>query len=350
MGLPNITVEFLTKAKTAITRSERGIVCLVVDDTTKETAVSEYSALSEVLSTDYTAENYAAIEDAFTDGPTKVYVVRIPDSKAFTDIEATLDTLKFNWLAYIGQTQTAVPTYVESRNAKPAAVPIKAVVYNQPADDPHVVNFTNTKVKRKDDAAEIDGYKYLGRIAGMLAALPLDRSSTYYIFNDLESVVDVADAGSAVDDGEFVLFNDYGTVRVARGVNSATTVENEDLKKITIVEGMDLMKEDIITSFKESYIGKYKNTVDNQTVFMAAVNTYFRQLEIEDVLSRDFDNLAEIDVEKQRKAWISAGKTEAMDWDTETVKKNPYKTYVYLQANVRFSDAIEDLQFNVYMN
>lgn len=80
------------------------------------------------------------------------------------------------------------------------------------------------------------------------------------------------------------------------------------------------------------------------------MNTYFRQLENEDVLSSDFDNLAEIDVEAQRQAWVSAGKTEAMDWDVETVKKNPFKTYVYLQANVRFSDAIEDLQFNIYMN
>lgn len=350
MGLPNITVEFLTKAQTAIARSERGIVCLVVDDTTKETAVAEYSALSEVLSADYTAENYAAIKDTFIDGPTKVYVVRIPDSKAFTDIETTLDTLKFNWIAYIGQTQTAVPTYVKTRNAKPAAAPVKAVVYNQPADDPHVVNFANTKVKRKEDAAEIDSYKYLGRIAGMLAALPLDRSATYYVFDDLDSVVDVADADDAVDDGEFVLFNDYGTVRVARAVNSATTVDNEDLKKITIVEGMDLTKEDIIATFKERYLGQYKNTVENQTVFMAAVNTYFRQLENEDVLSSDFDNLAEIDVEAQRQAWVSAGKIEAMDWDVETVKKNPFKTYVYLQANVRFSDAIEDLQFNIYMN
>lgn len=350
MGLPNITVDFLTKAQTAVARSERGIVCLVVDDTTKETAVSEYGALSEVLSTDYTADNYAAIRDAFIDGPTKVYVVRIPDSKTFVDIESALDALKINWLAYIGQTQTAVPTYVKARNAKPAAAPIKAVVFNQPADDMHVVNFANTKVKRKDDAAEVDGYKYLGRIVGMLAALPLDRSSTYAICNDLESVVDVADADSAVDDGEFVLFNDYGTVRVARGVNSATTVENEDLKKITIVEGMDLTKEDIITTFKENYIGKYKNDVENQTVFMAAVNTYFRQLTTEGVLSPDFSNLAEIDVETQRQAWIAAGKTEAMDWDTETVKKNPFKTYVYLLANVRFSDAIEDLQFDIYMN
>lgn len=350
MGLPNIVVEFLTKANTAITRSERGIVCLVVDDTTKEVPVSEYSALSEVLSTDWTAGNYAAIKDAFIDGPTKIYVVRIADSKEFSDVEAILDTLKFNWLAYIGQTQTAVPDYVEKRNAKPAAAPIKAIVYNQPADDMHIVNFTNTKVKRKEDAAEINGYEYLGRIAGMLAALPLDRSSTYYVFDDLDSVVDVADQDSAIDDGEFILFNDYGTVRAARGVNSATTVENEDLKKITIVEGMDLTKEDIITTFKESYIGKYKNTVENQTVFMAAVNTYFRQLAMEGVLSPDFNNLAEIDVETQRAAWVGVGKTEALDWDAATVKNNPFKTYVYLLANVRYSDAIEDLQFNIYMN
>lgn len=349
MGAPNIVVEFLTKANTAITRSERGIVCLVVSDTTKTTRLTEYKSLTEIVETDWTAENLQIIKDALADGPNKVYVVRIGTSETFETIEPTLDALKINWIAHIAQDQTDIVEYVKTRNLGGGSAAIKAVVYSQTADDIHVVNFANTKVTRTD-GTELAGYKFLGRIAGMLAATPLDRSATYYIFDDLQSVEEPADIDDAVDAGNFVLCNDYGTVKVVRAVNSATKVEKEDLKKITIVEGMDLMKEDIMETFKNQYVGKYKNNLDNQMVFIAAVNTYFRQLALDEVLNPDYANLAEIDVETQRTALANAGTTEALDWDDDTVKKNPFRSYVFAKANVQLSDAIEDLEFDIYLN
>ena len=118
-----------------------------------------------------------------------------------------------------------------------------------------------------------------------------------------------------VDKGEFVLFNDYGTVKATRGVNSATTIENPDLKKITIIEGMDLMKEDIIETFKAQYVGQYKNNLDNQSVFLASVNTYYRQLAHEQILDSGFLIWRRLIQKKRRQAWVNSGKTEAMDWD-----------------------------------
>lgn len=349
MGLPNIVVAFKEKATTAITRSERGIVCLVMNDTTKTESLYEYRSVLDIPEGDWSKDNLKALQDTFLDGPSKVYAVRLAEEKKFSDAESDLDKIKINWLAYIGADQTGVAAYVKKRNAKPVSAAIKAVVAAQPADDIHVVNFANTKVKRKSEE-EIEGYKYLGRIAGMLAALPMTRSCTYYKFTDLESVTDVDDADAAVDEGKFVLFNDYGTVKVARGVNSATSVENPELKKITIIEGMDLMKEDIIETFKEQYVGQCKNNLDNQIVFLASVNTYYRQLTQEQILDSGFANLAQIDTEKQRQAWVNSGKTEAMDWDDQTVKKNTFHSNVYLKGNVKFLDAIEDLEFDIFLN
>ncbi|MEE0514755.1 MAG: phage tail sheath C-terminal domain-containing protein [Emergencia sp.] len=349
MGLPNIVVTFKEKAATAITRSERGIVCLVMNDATKTDPFYEYRSILDVSEEDWSEDNLKALKDAFLDGPSKVYAVRLETEKKFSDAEAALDKIKINWLAYIGADQTGVADYVKKRNMKPVSAAIKAVVHSQTADDIHVVDFANTKVKRKGEE-EIEGYKYLGRIAGMLAALPMTRSCTYYKFDDLESVTDAADIDAAVDKGEFVLFNDYGTVKAARGVNSATTIENPDLKKITIIEGMDLMKEDIIETFKAQYVGQYKNNLDNQSVFLASVNTYYRQLAHEQILDSGFSNLAQIDTEKQRQAWVNSGKTEAMDWDDETVKKNTFRSNVYLKGNVKFLDAIEDLEFDIFLN
>lgn len=350
MGLPNIVVEFMTKANTAITRSERGIVCLVVNDATKTDTLYAYRSVAEVVTEDWTTENLQVIKDAFHDGPTRVYVVRLTEEGTFADATATLNTLKINWLAFTGEGQDAVAEYVKVRNAKKGAAPIKAVVAGVAADDMHIVNFSNTAVKRIGADADTEARLYLGRIAGLLAALSLEKTATYYIFDDLQSVTDVEDADGAVEAGKFVLFNDYGTVRVARAVNSATKVEKEDMKKITIVEGMDLMREDIMATFKEQYVGQYKNTADNQAVFVAAVNGYFRTLGMRGVLNPDYANLAEIDVEAHREALVAAGNVEALDWDDAAVKNNPYRSYVYVKANVQFSDGIEDLEFKIYMN
>lgn len=349
MGLPNILVEFLTKAKTAIKRSERGIVCLVLSDETKTDRMTVYKSLPEVVPEDWSAENLQIIKETLLDGPNKVMVVRLGAEESFTDIKSVLDSVKINWLAHISADQTAAVEYVKMRNLLGGSAATKIVTYNQAADDIHIVNLVNPKVTR-NDGVEIDSYKYLGRLAGAFAALPLNRSATYYVFDDLKSVKEPEDVNVAIDAGGFVLINDYGTVKAARAVNSATKVEKEDLKKITIVEGMDLMKEDIIETFKDQYVGKYKNNLDNQMVFIAAVNTYFRQLAMDEVLNPDYANLAEIDVEKQREALANAGTTEALDWDDDTVKKNPFGSYVFAKANVQLSDAIEDLEFDIYLN
>ncbi|MDD7603190.1 MAG: phage tail sheath C-terminal domain-containing protein [Firmicutes bacterium] len=350
MGLPNIVVEFMTKANTAITRSERGIVCLVVKDTTKTDTLYTYRSVADVVEEDWSKDNLQAIKDAFHDGPTRVYVVRLTEEGTFAEATEALDALKINWLAFIGEGQDAVTEYVKTRNAKKGAAPVKAVVAGVAADDMHVVNFGNTAVKRTGANAETAAYLYLGRIAGLLAAMSMEKTATYYVFDDLQSVTDVEDADSAVEAGQFVLFNDYGTVRVARAVNSATKVDKEDLKKIAIVEGMDLVREDIMTTFKEQYVGKYKNNADNQAVFVAAVNGYLRALGKSGVLNPDYENLAEIDVEAQRAALVAAGNVEALDWDDTAVKNHPHRSYVYVKANVQFSDGIEDLEFKIYMN
>lgn len=346
MGLPNIAINFTQIASTAIARSERGVVCLVVTDSTK-TGNATYTNIADVKSTDWTAANIKYIEDALKGGAAKVEVIR-GGSTTFTD--GSLNAVNFNWIASpVSGNQSAIVTYVKARNVANAGKKVKAVVFNQKADDKHIVNFTNTKVKKVGEA-EANGETYTPRLAGIFAGLPFTRSATYYDLPDLESVVEPADVNTAIDAGELVIINDYGEPKIARGVNSATTLtatENESVKHVTIVEAMDLMVEDIYSTFKKTYIGKYKNKYANQCLFISAINQYFEQLSREDVLDPEYDNHAEIDIEAQRLAWITAGTTDAVDWDEITVKKNSFRTNVYLTGRVKILDAIEDMVFEI---
>ena len=352
MGLPQIIINFIKKATTAITRSERGIVCLLLDDTTATDSLYTYELLGQIDKADWEAGNYQVIRDAMMAGAPKVHVVRVGSDQSFADVKGIVDGLKFNWMACTNAaSQSDIVDYVKDRNKASKGRKIKAVVYKAvKPDDIHIVNFTNEKVKRTADTEEITGNLYVGRIAGLLAAMPFTRSATYYELTDLESVVEPSDVDAAIDSGEFVIINDYGEPKVGRSVNSLQTLadgQTDDWKSIVTIEAIDLILEDIYTTFKNDYVGKYKNKYDNQCIFLSAVNRYFTELAKEEILDEAYDNHVEIDVEKQRDAWLNIGNKEAATWDELTVKQNTFKKQLFLSGNIKILDAMEDMVFDI---
>lgn len=384
IGLPNIQVIFQGLANTAINRSSKGIACIILKDNTgfemllnknkeenekkentkvmsildESKVIKEYKGFIEVESTDYTDENYKIIEDVFLSDIVKLYVIKIPDEKTFEDITHLINK-EINWIAYIGETegeQKKLADFVKLEN-KTRTKRLKAICYNlqeASADNIHIVNFANETVT-KVDGTTFEGYKYLGRLLGILASCRMDMSVTYNILSDLKSVKDIGDIdkiNEAIGKGKFVLINDDDGVRIARGVNSLQTVskeQTEDMKYITIVEAMDLIYEDIINTFKKIYLGKFKNSYDNQVLLISAINSYFRDLAKEEILDINFNNIVFVDIDKQRETWVSNGKTEAENWNDIQVKNNTFKTNIYLQAKVKFLNAMEDLLFIVNM-
>ena len=386
IGLPKVDVIFTGLANTAVVRSGRGIACLIINDNTgmdtlelsktkKENVVNEedlkvksvitedkilkqYKGFTEVEKTDYAEENYKIIEDVFLTELNKLYVIKIPNDKTFDDIKPFIKK-DINWITYIGETreeQKKLADFVKLEN-KSRSKRLKAICYNlqeAEADDMHIVNFVNASVI-KADGKSLVGYKYLGRLLGVLAGCRMDMSVTYNILSDLNNVEQIGDTDAineAIGKGKFVLINDDDGVRIARGVNSLQKNDKEhteDMKYITIVEAMDLIYEDIVNTFKQVYLGRFKNSYDNQVLFISAINSYFRDLAREEILDPNYNNISFVDIEKQRETWIENGKLEATNWSDIQVKNNTFRTNVYLQANVKFLNAMEDLLFIVHM-
>ena len=354
--LPSIDVVFQGKANTAISRSEKGVVCLIIKDPTVVTQSATYEGMTEVLESEYTEENYKIIEDVFLSDVSKLIVIRLAEEQTFIDAKPFISK-DINWIAYIAEEtaeQKKLADFVKLEN-ETRVRRLKAVCFKleaAAADDMHIVNFTNDTVTRANGNGAISGHLYLGRLLGILAACRLDQSVTYTELVDLVSVAEVADADAAIDKGEFILFNDDDAVRIGRGINSLRQNDKEhteDMKYITIVEGMDLLYEDVVKTFKDTYIGKFKNSYDNQVLFISAINSYFRALAKDEVLDPNFDNVAGVDVETQREKWIANGKPEASAWSEKEVKNMTFRTNVFLTAQVKFLNAIEDLNFIVEM-
>ena len=112
----------------------------------------------------------------------------------------------------------------------------------------------------------------------------------------------------------------------------------------------DMLRDDITATFRDEYLGKYRNSKANQMLFISAVNYYFDTLASAAsnyVLNPDHDNKAGIDVTAQRNAWIGSGKAEAADWDDATVMATPFKRMVYLSGDVQILGCMGGLEFAV---
>lgn len=356
IGLPNIDIVFQQKAVTAVQRSERGILAIVVKDGKQTQGVTRftYRRGSDVVKTDYEESNYKDIMRAFDVAVNKVYVFRCAGATDAKDTVKEIEKVRFNYICTNDANyQQGLANYTRQFNSNSAGHKIVCVVANvETADSKYIINLKGSGGKLKDDT-EVTAEDYTIRIASTLCNLPMNRSLTYYVFSDLKSWDDsYIDNENSIDSwiskGFLTLINDDDEVKCGRAVNSLvtfTSTDTEDMSYIIIVESINLILEDIYTTFKDYYVGKYKNTLSNQRLFISSVNSYFRTLVSEEILDDAYDNHAEIDVETQRNAWTAIGKTEAEDWSDAKVQQMSFRTNVYLAGDVKITNCMEDLKF-----
>lgn len=352
MGLPKINITFAKKASTLITRSSRGIVALILEDTTVSGATTKvYEPNQEILVTDWSEKNIDYIKKAFLGGPSLVICERV-GSETLSLVDA-LERLRFKAFNYLAMPESGVSDYtaitswiVERRKENKT---YKAVLANADADNKAIINFTTSDIKV--GATTYSAGEYTARIAGILAGLPLNRSATYCVLSEVESITESDNPSEDIELGKLLLINDGSKIKIARAVNSMQTVsetESEDLKKIKIVEAVDLIKEDIKSTFEDNYVGKVANSYDNKVLFCAAVNRYFKDLQGEGVLDEQNDNKIEVDTEGQR-AYLHEKGVDVSEMTEEEIKVANIGSNVFVTGNVQIQDAMEDLELKLYM-
>lgn len=344
MGLPDISISFSSLASTAIQRSQRGIVALILKDDTGAFSEKVYGTVDEVQSADWTPENYQYIKDTFLGAPLKVIVERL-DTTA-TDYSAALATLAnriWNYLAVPGIVSADVSTISDwIISERTSGKTFKGVLPSSASDSEGVINFTTEGIVV--GANTYTASDYTARIAGILAGLPLTRSVTYYELTEVDSITESATPDDDIDAGQLILINGGDKIKIARGVNSLQTTtpdKGDDWKKIKIIEGHDLVHDDITNTFDDSYVGQVNNDYDNQAIFVATVNAYLKKIQ-GDVLDPNSTNNVGIDISAQRNAWEDSG-TDTSTWSDQKVKETAFGSKVFLQGTLKFVDAMEDL-------
>ncbi len=353
IGLPSFNFVFQSKGVSAIERSARGIVAVILRDDTEGEVQNVYNKIDEIDFTQWTEENYNFLKLIYEGVPSRVIAMRIgANVESYNDILKRLKDLKWNYLCIPkieSKDTTTIGAWIKQyRNDEKKT--FKAVLPHYAGDHEGIINFTTENITSTITGKKHSAAEYCARIAGILAGLPLSRSSTYYVLNDISSAETPDDPNDRINSGELIIVYDGEKFKIGRGVNSLTTftaTKTEDVRKIKIVEGMDLYMDDIRDTFEEYYVGKVINDYDNKQMFVAAIGAYHKEL-MGDVLDRSYENRVSVDVEAQRTYLESKGMdTTGMD-DTAIAQANT-GSKVFLASHVKFVDAMEDLDMTVNM-
>lgn len=344
MSFPKINITFKGLAGSAINRSANGIVALAFKGDAPAMHILESLAdMPEGLK----PEEKEYVEMAFM-GASKVIV------SINTDIATALkklETVRLNYIAIPGSSAgdnstvaSWVKTQREDKNKK-----VKAVLANTASDYEGVINFTTEGVKVKDKEEAYTAQKFTARIAGLIAGTGARDSVTFVTLpevEDIETHLTEEEAAAKIKAGELILFHDGEKVKVARGVNSLTTVtgdKNDSFKKIKLVEIMDMIYEDIKRTAEDDFIGKVRNTYANKLLLCNAINSYFEGLEAEEVLEAK-QNKCEIDTDAT-KAYLKSTGVDVSVLKPAEIKSANTGDKVFISAKISMIDSMEIIDF-----
>ena len=374
--MPTVVVKFIEAGIEAIQRSQRGIVALILEDTKQ--VIDKLATKTnghEVLPNPFLVYTVDDIPEELSDKnkdyilkalkgynkpPLKIVVYMMQQGGDKTGADRFQEPLKamlterFDYLA-IPTIETAqleyVATWVKTARENKFKK-IKVVLPGSNADYEGVINFGNTKVFTAD--REYKPAEYTARIAGLVAGTNMTQSATYA---PLAEVIDCDrhtqdEMDAMVNEGKFFIWYDGEKFKMSRAMNSLVTTSQgklEGYQTIKIVDIMDMIYDDIRKTAQDSYIGKYTNDYENKCLLISAILGYFKQLENERLLQKDYST-CEIDCEAVRTYQLSHGlftKEELAKMSDDEVKKLDTKKIVFLKAKVRPLDAMEDIQLPI---
>ena len=372
-GLPQVLINFRTQGTTAIKRSARGIVAMILHDGGKnEIQQFRISDTADIPDEILSEKSVELVKLCLKGTPLRVLLYVIPDAGTEVepdghladqnDVLGLIQSVKWNWVCNptsTGTEQADLSSWViAQRNNKRKT--FKAVCAKQAADHEGVVNFCTDDIVAENGTDEngdpvyttYNAVQYTARIAGILAGLALDRSATYFSLTEVQSVESYTDIEERIDKGQLLLFDeqDGNGVKIARACNSLTTFttdKGEDFRYIKIIEALDMITDDIRDTFKKYYVGKVINDYNHKMLFITAVLVYFDEIK-GNVLDRDGKNTVDIDEQAQLNyAKLKGEKTE--DMSAMEIRKYNTGTKVMLAGNIKPVNAMEDLAINFVM-
>ena len=368
LTMPTLTVAFQQRAQTAVARSQKGTVALLLRDAGtagQSWALASPGQIPEKLG----VENQNAVRRVFKGGanpPKKVLVYCLGAEEQLAAGEAAeespapgsgpaalkwLSAQKFDYLAGPADLSAAEAAVIQEwiiRQRKDNHAICKAVLPNTAAGNEGVVNFTAKGIQAGGDV--FDSAAYCGRVAGLIAGTPMTQSVTFAPLPEVEDIdrLSSAEEDAAVGRGELILTHDGEKVKLGRGVNSLadTAGRSEAWRKIKLVDLLDMVRQDLRLAIQDNYMGKFQNSYDNKLLLITSVKLYLQALEKDQLIEPGFS--CGIDVDEQERYLQSQGENTA-DMTEREIREANTGTHVFLDLALTPIDAIEDVHVKIYL-
>ena len=348
---PSVTIAFHERAASRIARGTRGVVALILKDTTAQTAVV-YDVTD--IPAGLTDLNAQLIKDAlvgYQTTPSKVIVYVLADGEEVDYAPAMdyFDTEDFDYMAapYATEDGAAADLVTWIKSIRENDYRKAKLVINNAAATEGVINWDSTLYRTGSDDPVTAAYGS-ARIAGLLAGTAMTASATYAPLTDFADCARLTkeQRDAAVGAGKLVAFWDGEKVKICRAVNSFVTTtgdKGDSFKKIRLVEIMDLIRTDINSTIQDSYIGKYINSYDNKCLLVTAINAYFQSLVDEGAL---LGGSCEINVTAQRN-YIAGKGVDVSKLTDQEIKEYNTDSHVFLAATLSMADVFEDVVLDI---
>ena len=343
MGLPVIDISFKQLAKTAMIRSERGIVALILKDTTK-TSLTVFdegdipSSLSEA--------NKNLIKDVLKGSPNKIEVYVLGSEGQISEALTYFEGVEFNLMCMPSAESgdiAAIKTFIKKMNDV-VKYKCDAILANEEADSEAIINYTADDIVV--GGKSVTTTNHTARIAGLIEGTPLHQSVTFATLSDVDSIENLTkeQADSRIDAGELILVREMGKVRVARGVNSLTTLtdaKGNAFQKIKLRKTLNLIHNDLRRVIVEKYIGKVPNNYDNKCILITEIKNYLDELATEQLIEKV--NTVGIDLIAQKKWLKDNTNLDVNNMSEQEIKEANTQSNVFIAISLKVVDAMEDI-------
>ena len=343
MGLPVIDISFKQLAKSAVIRSQRGIVALILKDTTKASStVFDEGDIPSNLS----EANKNLIKDVLKGSPNKIEVYVLGSEGQISEALTYFEGVEFNLMCMPSAESndiTSIKSFIKKMN-EVVKYKCDAILANEEADSEAIINYTADDIVVGGES--VTTANHTARIAGLIEGTPLHQSVTFATLSDVDSIENLTkeEADRRIDAGELILVREMGKVRVARGVNSLTTltdVKGNAFQKIKLRKTLNLIHNDLRRVIVEKYIGKVPNNYDNKCILITEIKNYLDELATEQLIEKV--NEVGIDLIAQKKWLKDNTNLDINNMTDQEIKEANTQSNVFLAISLKVVDAMEDI-------
>ena len=347
MGLPIIDISFKQLAKSVAVRSQRGIVALILKDTTK----ASLTVFDEGdIPSDLTEDNQGLIKDVLKGSPNKIELYVLGEEGEIAEALTYFEGVEFNLMCMpSAETDdvTAIKTFIKKMNDV-VKYKCDAILANEKADSEAIINYTAKNIVVGGES--VTTANHTARIAGLIEGTPLHQSITFATLSDVESIENLTkeQADTRIDAGELILVREMGKVRVARGVNSLTTLtdtKGNAFQKIKLRKTLNLIHNDLRRVIVEKYIGKVPNNYDNKCILITEIKNYLDELATEQLIEKV--NTVGIDLIAQKKWLKDNTNLDVNVMSEQEIKEANTQSNVFIAISLKVVDAMEDIVIGI---